>query len=220
MQTETEGQVGTVDRSARPADGAADQRLITRVIQGEQQAQQEFVSRYQRLIYAVLSRYDLTADEREDLYQQVFVHLWERDCSRISQWKPDGAGRFSAFLCVIVSRLAVDHFRSRRGRGVETPVEISIEADGCRELSALDPDPYQQACRSEQGRILLHAMEKLSPRDRDLLLRRYYRQQTYAEIATALNITVNYVGVALLNAHRRLRKELCLTHPDLFAVQQ
>jgi len=53
--------------------------------------------------------------------------------------------------------------------------------------------------------VLNAAMGKLSERDRDLIHRRYYQEESYREIADALGLTVNHVGVALFRAESRLR---------------
>lgn len=206
-----------VGEPAPQAGIEADRKLICAVIQGDEEAQQEFVARYQRVIRAVLNRYIMTPDEREDLYQQVFVHLWEHDCSRISQWQPDGSGRFSSFLCVVVTRLALDHFRKRRLVVQETTSFRTLEEGVEGELPCPAPGPHQMACVSERRRIILQAIQRLSERDQALLKRRYFRQQSYAEIAMALGITIDNVGVALKRAQSRLRKELCREeHAELF----
>jgi RNA polymerase sigma factor (sigma-70 family) len=53
--------------------------------------------------------------------------------------------------------------------------------------------------------VLKAAMKKLSERDRDLIHRRYYLEESYREIAESLGITVNHVGVALFRAESRLK---------------
>ena len=53
--------------------------------------------------------------------------------------------------------------------------------------------------------VLKAAMGKLSERDRDLIHRRYYQEESYREIADALGLTVNHVGVALFRAESRLK---------------
>ena len=49
------------------------------------------------------------------------------------------------------------------------------------------------------------AIARLSERDRDLIHRRYYQEQSYRQIADALGLTVNHVGVALFRAESRLK---------------
>jgi len=206
--------------SARLQGIETDRRLIERVVNGEGRAREEFVARYRRVIYAVLNRYTLTADEREDLFQQVFVHLWDHQCLRLRQWQPDGTGRFSSFLCVVVGRLALDHFRSRRRFTLDATPVLSLEEEDCSSLVSALPDPHEQVCAAERRSILKQAIQRLPRRDSDLLQRRYYRQQTYGEIAEALGMTVGHMGVALQRAHTRLRKELCRDHAELFSASQ
>ena len=210
-------QAGTgIGEGARLKGIERDWSLIAEVVRGDATAQREFVLQYQSLIYAVLGRYTLTAEEREDLFQQVFVHLWDRRFLRIKQWQPDGSGRFSSFLCVVVGRIVMDHFRGKRHTAPGATTVLPLDDGDLGDLTSSVPGPYEQACEAEQRRIIGQALLGLSPRDGDLLRRRYYRRQSYAEIAEALELTVGHVGVALQRAHARLRKELCREHAELF----
>jgi DNA-directed RNA polymerase specialized sigma24 family protein len=58
------------------------------------------------------------------------------------------------------------------------------------------------------GSSIKDVADKLPPRDRDLLHRRYELGQTYQEIAADLGMTVSHVGVALHRAEKKLRKML------------
>lgn len=214
---EAQAQVVTADRT-RLEGIEKDRRLIAEVVRGNRNAQQEFVLRYRRLIYAVLGRYALTAEEREDLFQQVFVHLWERRFLRIQQWQPDGSGRFSSFLCVVVARIAVDYFRSKRQAALSATTILSLEEGDFGDLASAMPGPYEQSCAAEQRRIIGQALLRLSQRDGDLLRCRYYRGQSYTEIAGVLGLTAGHVGVALQRAQARLRRELCREHAELFST--
>jgi RNA polymerase sigma factor (sigma-70 family) len=88
-----------------------------------------------------------------------------------------------------VRNLARDYHREQRLRE-----DASIE-------EILD-DPIPEA---EVRRDIETALSKLSSRDRELIHRRYYRDESYLDIAVALGMTVNNVGVSLLRALNRLR---------------
>ena len=72
--------------------------------------------------------------------------------------------------------------------------------------------PMMDSGRSE---IVKRGLGNLSVRDRELIHRRYYRDESYREIAEALGITVNHVGVALMRAETRLKLALQKHRGDL-----
>ena len=75
-----------------------------------------------------------------------------------------------------------------------------------------DDDPQDQ----ERRRILREAIDGLPPREREIIRRRHYDGESYAEIAQGLGITVNHVGVLLYRAEKRLREMVSDQYPELF----
>jgi RNA polymerase sigma factor (sigma-70 family) len=178
-----------------------------------------FVVRYGRLVQAILRRMELSAEDRQDVYQQVFQHLWERNCLRLSQWKARGNGKFSSFLEVIVVRLVYDQKRCSPEwmHRVEqlTSGDEQSEFEGGRHAAAMTADPvWAVICRQQKAAIdsMLYC---LSERDSQIIRRRHYHEQSYREIAEALNIRLDQVGVVVLRAERRLRKHVRGAYPGL-----
>ena len=69
---------------------------------------------------------------------------------------------------------------------------------------------------AERRRILREAIDGLSPREREIIRRRHYDGESYAEIALGLGITVNHVGVLLYTAENQLREIVSHQDPELF----
>jgi DNA-directed RNA polymerase specialized sigma24 family protein len=112
---------------AAPSD---DTELIMHLIRGEQNAQEEFVRRFQKLIRVVLSMRPLSRQEQEDLFQQVFVHLWENNFRRLHKWDSQ-KGRLCSFLGVVAARLAADYIRRKTARAqtIEFAECLNLPAD-------------------------------------------------------------------------------------------
>lgn len=213
-------QCRTNGRPAQAGEGYedTDSALIARILRGERRAHDAFVQRYERLIYRILYRMGFSGEEVEDLRQQVFVHLWEHDCRRLRQWR--GGGKFSSYLGIVVTRLAWDTRRSRPA--IPTPSIMWEAEEGGGICAPPDAawDPEAAALRGERAAAVQGALDRLSRRDRELIRRRHGHEQSYREIAAALEITVNHVGVALARAEERLRRTLCQCYPDLFAGEK
>lgn len=168
-------------------------RLVSRMMSGDVRALDQFVQTYRRFITAVLSRQpSLYSQDVEELYQRFLFHIWEDDYRRLRPWSGTRSLRF--YLGAIARNLARDYRRERR-RNSENAANCEL------------PVARANVARGESGTAgtLKAAMDKLSDRDRDLIHRRYYQEETYREIAEALGITVNHVGVALFRAESRLK---------------
>jgi len=195
-----------------------DAALIGAVLRGEKRAGDVFVARFGRLIAAILRRMGLSQQDREDLYQQVFVHLWEQNGRRLSLWQARGGGKFSSYLEVVVVRLAYDyqHRVVERSRATDSLDQFDETADraACR-LSAAAPDLTEVVACRQQKAAIDQMLTRLSPRDAQIIRRRHYHEQSYRDISDALGIRVEQVGIVLMRAERRLRKHLTGAYPDL-----
>jgi RNA polymerase sigma factor (sigma-70 family) len=168
-----------------------DARLVSRVLNREPGALEEFISQYRPFVYSILTRHlRLARDDADDLYQTFLVHMLSADMRRLRRW----SGRFplSSYLGRIVRNLAED--RRREQARVVLPELEDVVVNVLLDVERRD--------------IVGRALRQVSARDRELLRRRYYLDQSYAEIAEAMQITPTNVGVSLIRAERRLRKKL------------
>jgi RNA polymerase sigma-70 factor (sigma-E family) len=145
--------------------------------------------------YAALLRtaYLLTGDhhDAEDLLQQTLVRA-------VGAWgRIDGDPE--PYVRTILVRQNVSRWRVRRWRELTT--------DQLPERPAGGPDP--------DDRVLLHrALGTLAPRQRAVIVLRYFEDLTEAQTAEALGIAVGTVKSQARDALRRLREVL----PDLADV--
>jgi len=164
---------------ARSAPLEADRELVTRILRGDRRAQGQFVLRFERLIHRALHALYLSEQEREDLFQQVFLHLWEQDCRRLKQWQGRGGGKFSSYLRVIVRRLVYDAQRHRADPFLSIQEleagEATAPPDGLIDRA---PGPEEILMSAEQKRAIQAVILSLSPRDAELIRRRHFKQQS------------------------------------------
>jgi RNA polymerase sigma-70 factor, ECF subfamily len=168
-------------------------RLVARLLSGDACALEQFVQTYRRFITSVLSRQpNLYSQDVDEVYQRFLLHIWEDGYRRLRPWR--GTRSLRSYLGAIARNLARDYRRERRRNSDDAAV---------RELAVITaPEARTDWSRAA---ALSAAVKKLSERDRDLIHRRYYREETYREIADALGLTVNHVGVALFRAESRLK---------------
>ena len=189
----------------------ADQELIGHLLTGDRDASGRFVRRFERLIHHQLYALHVPPQDHEDLFQEVFLHLWEQDCRRLRLWQGRGKGLFSSYLRAVIRRLICD---KRRARAVPIPMEDIPGAPG-----EATEDPEILLLSLEQKTAIRQALVGLSHRDRELLCRRYFNDESYKEIAASMGLTVAHVGVALARAEQHLKKAFSIRYPDLHEIR-
>jgi RNA polymerase sigma-70 factor (ECF subfamily) len=107
-----------------------------------------------------------------------------------------------AWLRQVVSRLAYDALR----RGRRTLDRPPTDAQRTDPLQQAPPDPAQVMVEHEQAQLVRSALDRLSPRDRLILLLRA-EGLSYKEIAQAARCRPGSVGTLLVRAERRLKEQ-------------
>ncbi|MCW3463103.1 RNA polymerase sigma-70 factor [Chitinophaga nivalis] len=140
----------------------------------------------------------------EEIVQQVFLRIWEKRDS-ITITGPVKAYLFSAIRNTAISQWRKDTVRSEKETGYGAVRETATQAtDQVKELETL----YQRA------------LERLPERCREVFILSRQHQLKYAEIASAMNISVktveNQMGKALKILHEELKEYLPLLTGFLF----
>lgn len=84
----------------------SDQQLLQLLRESPEEGFSYLLQSYGRLIHYVVSGFVHKKMDREDLFQEVIVSLWENGCRRLTQWESRTA--FSSYLFIVVWRLCVD----------------------------------------------------------------------------------------------------------------
>lgn len=93
------------------AQELADRELVDRLVRGDGQAADKFVRLHKHLVMRELRRFrNLSPETRDDLFQEIFVKLFEDECRILGQWK--GNSNFVAYLRRIVSNICIVSVRS------------------------------------------------------------------------------------------------------------
>ena len=183
-----------------------DTTLIDRCRQGDAQAWELLVQRYQRLVYSIPRRAGLDNEQAADVFQQVFVALFE-NLHRLE--RPD---RLTAWLATTARR---ESWRiSRQQRTTDTVSRLSAADDqGTSPLDML-PDtallPDEQLEQLEQQHIIRQMVMTLDDRCREMLTMLFYQADPppYSDIATDLQISVGSVGPMRARCLQKLRQSL------------
>lgn len=153
------------------------------------------VDRYERPLLAYASRM-LGGDWQgaQDAVQETFLRLCREDPTKIES-------RVAAWLFSVCRSRVIDMQRTNHA----TPIDAS-------QVSVPDPmpDASEVACEAEEKVHLDHLVDKLSPRQQEVLRLRLQAGLSYREIAEVTGLTVGNVGFHLHQAVRSLRDSLAV----------
>lgn len=168
-----------------------DELLITLVRQaqlGEESAFAKLVTLRHRHAYQTAYAIVRSSHDAEEVTQDAFIKAFRK----LHTLKDPSA--FLAWLTTIVTRLAIDHVRTKK-RHIAEPIENIADVPA----RAIDP-----TLRT----ILEEALDQLTPAHRAILILRERDGYDYAEIARMLNIPIGTVKSRLAYAKQSLRNLL------------
>jgi RNA polymerase sigma-70 factor (ECF subfamily) len=188
-------------RSQAAAD--LDEVTLARAQAGDRLAKSALVERYQRPVFALLSRMlGNDAEVLDDLAQETFARVLRA----LPGFDRYGRARLITWILTIATRLALDHLRASHAR--RDPSEIP----GGLPVSL--PRPDQLADQRALGAALVAAVEELPPAFRAAFLLREIHGLTYEEISEALHVDLGTVRSRLARARGLLQRTLAALHDE------
>ncbi len=186
--------------------------LVRRCVSGDAVAWEEIVQRFHRRIYNICYRFTGSADDAEDLTQDVFIRMYKT----LNTYDADRAA-FMTWVTTMTRNLLVDHFRKtkydRATDSLDTPVSEHEDAlplsDQIQDTSLL-PDVRVQS--REAGDSVHHALQKLSPELREAVILRDLQDMDYREIATVLKVPEGTVKSRINRGRAELARLLQRTY--------
>jgi RNA polymerase sigma-70 factor (ECF subfamily) len=194
------------ESSAQMALRDPDIRLMLRVRADEPGAFEEMVEAFQHRLVAVMHHLIGSADEAEDLAQEVFLRVYR------SRKKYRPRSKFSTWLFTIANNLALNALRSR-SRKPAVPLDVRDSGPlGPRPAEQLVKDkataPSGQLRRKELVDVINRALENLNERQRMAVVLNKFEDMNYADIAEVMGLTTQAVKSLLSRARTNLRQEL------------
>jgi RNA polymerase sigma-70 factor (ECF subfamily) len=177
---------------------ADDQRLIDQCLDGDAAAFGELVRRYQDRLYSTVYRLVDNPDDAQDVVQDAFLNAYQS----LDGFKGDSL--FFTWLYRIAVNTAISHKRKQR-------VLLSIDA-GRNSAQPLDDSEYSRPGetleRAEQGQRVQHALARLSPEHRTVLILKDMEGQKYEAMAEILRVPIGTIRSRLHRARAELRELL------------
>lgn len=180
------------------AEAIEDEWLVQGCMQGNQQAWEDLIDKYKRLIYSIPIKYGATPEDAADVFQAVCIEV----LNSLPQLK--SAQSLRSWLITVTIRQSY-RWKKKQANHVE--------------LDALEPEAAEGiACTSyadtlaqlEQEQIVREVVSQLTPRHRELVRLLFFEQPAlpYAEVARRLGLATGSIGFIRGRCLEKLRKAL------------
>jgi RNA polymerase sigma-70 factor (ECF subfamily) len=197
-----------------PAAGPDDERaLLRKCCSGQAGAWEQFLVRYNKLIYYSIHRtcagrhYRADADEVEDLFSEVLVHFIKDDFKKLRLYRGDEGCSGATWIRTITVRYTIDYLRSRSRQ--QERVDIDGEDIGL-EVSLKNPvtQPDQVFENQEEDRLMSEAIARLPENDRYFIELYYGRGLSPDQTARVLGLSTKSVYSRVNRLKAKLTEEI------------
>jgi len=178
--------------------------IIQRCKQGDREAWDLLIARYEKSVYKFAYTLSRNYDDAADIAGQVFVRLYEN----IHTFRNDS--HFTSWLFCIVRNVYVDTCIRAPHRS-HLSLDDGMEYEGDRLVREIvDPSPTPEACsiESERQELLSKAIRHLPEYQRRMMVMYHGENRSYEEIAQLTGLSLGTVKSRLSRARQMLRERL------------
>jgi len=178
---------------------------------GDQKAYAELMNNYKDSLYFMLLKMTNDTNDADDLTIEAFGKAFKN----LHQYTPEYA--FSTWLFKIASNNCIDFIRKKKKNTFS--MDKTFESDDGHDLANKLPsnflDPEEKFIKDQKATLMRGVVEKLKPHYRTLIDLRYFKEYSYEEIATELNLPLGTVKAQLFRAREFLYNILSKSHEKM-----
>jgi RNA polymerase sigma factor (sigma-70 family) len=185
-------------------DGLAES-IVSRIQQGDKNAEQQLVATYYRGIYFILNRQTKNPSLSEDLAQDTFILVIQKAREGII----NNPAAINAFIRQIAVNLLIAYIRKESRRDTHSVEDIEIHAP-------TDQLEISRAIHSEKTLALVEQLINELPTDRDRnILRSYFVYDlSKQQICENLDLSLEHFDRVLFRARQRLKQLISHKFPS------
>ncbi|TCS96783.1 RNA polymerase sigma factor [Hazenella coriacea] len=173
----------------------SDEQLVEAMAEGNQAAFEAFVHRYHRLLVGSVERMLQDPNKAEDVVQEVFIRL----IRQLQQGKIPH--RVKPWMYRVAINLCRDYWKSASYRSEQQRLDLPER----REQSPSVIEIYEH---QETRKEVLSSLSKLTQREREIIILRFYQELKLQEIAEVLSLTLSTTKTHLYKALKKLKVDL------------
>ena len=183
--------------------GKRDLKLVNRALEtGNPTAYNELMKLYRDPLYFML--YEKVGDQ--ELAKDLTIESLGKAFKKLHLYVPNYV--FSTWLFTVARNHCIDYLRKNKLPTVSID-KMMLDEDGKRTNFDLISDmlnPEQEMEKKQRVAILRQIVDQLKPKYRALVKLRYFKEMTYDEIATTLDIPIGTVKAQLHRSREQLFK--------------
>jgi len=186
----------------------SDTDLIALARAGDKIAFGLLIKRHELMVRRIARKMVRNEHLAQEMMQETFLQAY----LSLDQLRDDD--RFQSWLCGITLNVCKSYLRLQKVNLLSLESLTGGMRVDPRVLSAVAPDPDVLVEQRELRRLVLDAVDTLSPRNRVATLLFYFEQLTIREIAGLLDISTSAVKVRLHRSRQHLRLSLASLYPE------
>jgi RNA polymerase sigma-70 factor, ECF subfamily len=171
--------------------------LVQSIGRGDQLALHALYAQTHRIVFTLIMRITGNRETAEELTVDVFHDVWRR----ASAYTPEGGSVVGWILnqarSRAIDRLRFDQRKKRVNSHTDSPPAVTAERS-----------PQEAFDVREEGRLLRHALEALTPQERQAIETAFFSELTYNEVAARLDQPVGTVKTRIRSGLSKLRQLL------------
>jgi RNA polymerase sigma-70 factor, ECF subfamily len=187
----------------RPIEHPEDAVLVRKAQQGDMDAFESLVRRYQHRVYALCRRLTGAHQSADDLAQETFIKAY------FALGRFETAWPLYPWLRKIAVNAGLNYLKTRNR---ERPLEDGSLGDRHTPAAAAGDDPQERLERAEFQARLDGAVESLPADQKSVFVLRFHESLSYEEISRTLDLPLGTV-MSRLNRARQKLKELLADPP-------
>ena len=181
--------------------GLRDLKLINRALdQGDTTAYNELMKLYRDPLYFML----LEKVGDQELAKDLTIEALGKAFKKLHMYTPNYT--FSTWLFTVARNNCIDYLRKNKIKTTSID-QFTIDNDGKKNKIDLPSDelnPEGILIRKQKIAILRQVVDKLKPKYRELVKLRYFKEMSYEEISTLLQIPIGTVKAQLYRSREQL----------------
>ena len=181
--------------------GLRDLKLIKRALdQGDTTAYNELMKLYRDPLYFML----LEKVGDQELAKDLTIEALGKAFKKLHMYTPNYT--FSTWLFTVARNNCIDYLRKNKIKTTSID-QFTIDNDGKKnkiDIPSVELNPEGILIRKQKIAILRQVVDKLKPNYRELVKLRYFKEMSYEEISTLLQIPIGTVKAQLYRSREQL----------------
>ncbi|MFC1568908.1 sigma-70 family RNA polymerase sigma factor [bacterium] len=177
------------------------QNHIERAIQGDENAYEALLKRYERGIYNMIYQMVKNREETEDLVQETFIKAFNALESYNNQFA------FSTWLYKIAFNNCIDSIRKRKLKTypLDKPIQTK-EGQVQQEIRDDSSSPEKEMLFAEKRKQVNEAIGCLPAKYKKVIILRHQEERSYEEISEIMKIPLGTVKARIFRAREMLKR--------------